>query len=276
MSTLYYYADSGNKPQGPLALEELIDLRRKGVIGNATHVVEVGGQNWQPFSSLLPPPDLPPPPPPPPPAQITADAATSSGTHTCPKCATLVSGAAKVCPSCKFSIADFDENRRTAKFTKMEQIPYSEGDLDAALLQVYKGKSGGCFAVVLLIVGTLALLIPIIGWMVAPICWVLGFFILLAPVRGLRYTEKIMQNEEYQKNVQAAKILLHNRFRNVACPKCGHKESEITWQQEGGFWDCPGCQKRLLRERDYLFFLPKPEAVPNNNMIESFVETNKA
>lgn len=272
MSTLYYYADLSNQPQGPLTLEELIDLRRKGVIGNTTHVVEVGGQNWRPFSSLLPPPDLPPPPL----LQVAADAGTSASfSHTCPKCASPISSAAKVCPSCKFSISDFEENRRSATFTKMEQIPYSEADLDTALLQVYKGKSGGCFAVILLIVGTLALLIPIIGLMIALICWVLGFFILLAPVRGLRYTEKIMQNENYQKNVQTAKVILHNRFKNVACPKCGHKEPELNWEQEDGFWDCPGCQKRLLREQDHLFFLPKPEAVPSNNMIESFAESTK-
>jgi ribosomal protein L37AE/L43A len=271
MSTLYYYVDSSNQTQGPLTLEELIDLRRKGVIRNATQVVELGEQNWRQFSSLLPPPDLPPPPLPP--MNATADIGPATTLdRACPKCAAPVSVAAKVCQSCRFAIADFEENRRSTKFTKMDQIPYSEADLSAALLQVYKGKNGGCFALALLIGGTLALLIPIIGWMIAPICWVLGFFILLAPVRGLRYTEKIMNNEEYQKNVHAAKILLHNRFKNVSCPNCGHKEAEITWRQEGGFWDCPGCQKRLLRERDYLFLLPKPEAIPNNNMIESFAE----
>src|SRR5207244_4548567 len=39
-------------------------------------------------------------------------------------------------------------------------------------------------------------------------------------------------------------------------------------------WDCPSFQKRLLRERDYLFYLPKPDAVPKNDMIESFVNWN--
>ena len=197
-----------------------------------------------------------------------------AGFRNCPKCAAQVNNAAKVCAACKFSIQDFDENINFSLYSKMEKVPFTDAEVDVALQEVYKGKNGGCFGVCLLIVGTLALLIPILGWIAGPICWILGFIVLLSPVRGFRYLDSIMKNEDYQKNVHAAKVLLHNRFKNVTCPKCGHRESYIHWYQEGGFWDCPGCQKRLLREKDYIFFLPKPDGVPNNNMIECFVKAD--
>ncbi|MFZ2642508.1 MAG: DUF2569 family protein [Verrucomicrobiia bacterium] len=63
MSKLYYYADKNNQPAGPAALQELIELRSRGVISNTTYVVEIGDQNWKPFSSFVPPPQSPPLPP---------------------------------------------------------------------------------------------------------------------------------------------------------------------------------------------------------------------
>ena len=54
MGTLYYYAEAGNQPEGPVSLEELLDLRRKLVIKDTTYVIEAGTEDWKPFSSLLP------------------------------------------------------------------------------------------------------------------------------------------------------------------------------------------------------------------------------
>ena len=54
--------------------------------------------------------------------------------HACPQCAEPVLIAAKVCPSCKFPIANFGENLKSSKYVEMEQVPYSEENVDAHVL----------------------------------------------------------------------------------------------------------------------------------------------
>ena len=271
MDPLYYYADSSNKAQGPFTLPELIALRGRGVITNTTQTCQVNGTRWQPFSSLLPASNLPPPPPISQ-AQSAEAVSQSADVRPCPQCASMVSTSAYKCPSCQFSIADFDENRRAVKFTKMEHIPYAEEDIGRAILKVYKRQNAGCQGVAALVIGILIAFIPYVGWILAPFVILFGLFMILAPVRGPSFFDKHFSVDRYNAMVRQAKIMLESSFRDVKCPLCGRKEREIRWFIEAGSWTCRGCHKPLLRERNYLFFLPKPDAVPNKNIIKSFLD----
>lgn len=261
MNTLYYYADTDGQSAGPHSLEELVEFRKGGQISNGTRVVEVGSEEWMPFSSLFPAPE---------PSYISTSRLNPEDVYQCDKCATKIPNSAKSCPNCQFKVADFKLNKKSAKYTEMQKVSYQESDLNSTILHLYKGENGGCMAIGLLLGGAVSMIIPLIGWILGPILIIIGLFILVAPVRGLRFFEEMMLDEEYQKKVRLAKNLLHNRYKNVKCPKCGHVEPEISWPGKGGDWNCLACEQFLLREDDFLFYLPKPEAVPNDNLVESF------
>jgi hypothetical protein len=50
----YYYTDSGNRPQGPLSLEEIRAMAQRGQLDRGTMVAVAGNSVWTPLASLLP------------------------------------------------------------------------------------------------------------------------------------------------------------------------------------------------------------------------------
>jgi TM2 domain-containing membrane protein YozV len=56
----YYYVDASNQATGPLPYPELVRLQSVGQILPETFVVEEGGTEWKPFSSITPPQAPPP------------------------------------------------------------------------------------------------------------------------------------------------------------------------------------------------------------------------
>ena len=49
--TLWYYADSQNRQQGPISADALLDLHRQGLLSGSTLVWSEGLEDWQPLSS---------------------------------------------------------------------------------------------------------------------------------------------------------------------------------------------------------------------------------
>ncbi|HWL54135.1 MAG TPA: DUF4339 domain-containing protein [Chthoniobacteraceae bacterium] len=55
-ASAWFYADSENTPQGPFAFADLQRLAAEGVIAPETQVIAQGGQEWMPFTRIIPPP----------------------------------------------------------------------------------------------------------------------------------------------------------------------------------------------------------------------------
>jgi Zn finger protein HypA/HybF involved in hydrogenase expression len=204
---------------------------------------------------------------------------TEAQSAVCPSCASNINSLAKICPHCSFPVSDFRENKAAVKYTKMEGVIPSEKLQKDALFDIYKnqGTTGGCcVSLVMLIMGGGLLLIPVVGWFLSPFFLLTGFVFcfvyLFAPVRGQMWGDAIFAKEVYQRNVQLARISIQNSYINAKCPSCETGFGSITWTGEGGHFDCPKCHNKSYRQKEYLFYLPKPEAVPNKDMIEAFVE----
>src|SRR5438552_694245 len=58
----YYFSADGVNTQGPTPQEELAARVAQGTLPSTTQVCAVGGQAWQPISSILPSGSAPPPP----------------------------------------------------------------------------------------------------------------------------------------------------------------------------------------------------------------------
>jgi len=50
-SKLWYYANKHNVPEGPVSLEQLIQLRRDGAISSKTLVFRLGATEWEAFEA---------------------------------------------------------------------------------------------------------------------------------------------------------------------------------------------------------------------------------
>ena len=102
----YYYADSDNKPVGPLAEDELHGLYQGGQITLDTFIVPEGDSEWSAYRSLTSPTTFQPRPIIPPPKQQIffrqepVVLAPVINTKECPFCAESISIAAKKCKHC--------------------------------------------------------------------------------------------------------------------------------------------------------------------------------
>jgi hypothetical protein len=52
-------------------------------------------------------------------------------------------------------------------------------------------------SIVILVFGTLLFLVPIVGWILGPVCWIMGVVTLLSPVHGHRLLTWMFENKKY-------------------------------------------------------------------------------
>lgn len=69
--------------------------------------------------------------------------------------------------------------------------------------------------------------------------------------------------EEDDRNRRASLALrpLHNTYRDVTCPNCGHQAGTQTWVGKDQWYDCPNCSKRSFRQKHLLCYIPRPDAL---------------
>lgn len=182
----------------------------------------------------------------------------------CPKCAAGIKQTALVCPHCAFDVAGYRENLREAEHTKMTPLPVSEQSKQDALAAIYS-QSSGCMGWGMIGLSLVVWIIPIAGWVAAPVCFILGVISIVSPVTGGIWSDKTFNPEHYTKKQNQALQRLQNSFQTATCPACGHAD-QVSWEGPGGWLDCPKCAKRLLREDDLLFYIPKPNALTNPNL----------
>jgi predicted RNA-binding Zn-ribbon protein involved in translation (DUF1610 family) len=153
----------------------------------------------------------------------------------------------------------------------------SHAPRSGAMTNAYKNhKEVELRSIVILVFGTLLFLVPIVGWILGPVCWIMGVVTLLSPVHGHRLLTWMFDNKKYGEIASQVRATLQQKYKftHVSCPNCGKKFGSLTWNQEtGGYFDCSGCQKRLWREADCLFFLPKPSEGLNNKLVKLFTQS---
>lgn len=187
----------------------------------------------------------------------------------CPKCAANIKQAALVCPHCGFDVASYRENVRETKHTRMTPLSVNERSKQDALAAIYS-QSSGCMGWGFIALSLVVWVIPIAGWVAAPVFLILGVITIVSPVTGGIWVDKTFNPEHYGKIEGQAVQRLQNSFQSATCPACGHTD-EVSWEGPGGWLDCLKCAKRLQREDDLLFYIPNPNALTNSNL-KAFAE----
>jgi predicted RNA-binding Zn-ribbon protein involved in translation (DUF1610 family) len=187
------------------------------------------------------------------------------GTHEeCPKCGSSVKAHAFVCPMCSFDLAGFRENLASAKCITITPMPINAKTKQQALSKIYSDRSG-CMGWGMIGCSLVVWIVPLAGLVAAPVCFIVGVICLLAPSTGGKAVNRIFSPEKHEKNKLEALELLRNSYSAVTCPHCGRIERDVSWSEPGGWWHCPQCGKRLLRQGDTLYYIPKPDALPSGD-----------
>lgn len=214
---------------------------------------------------------------PPLPTSSTSRESVARSETECPMCCTKVPRKAILCMSCGFPVGEFLENCSQARYSTMQRSDQNSPSDLKAVLSIYKHDSAapgsGCASIIILIAGGCLLLVPVVGWFFGPICLLFGFIWFVFPVWGAMILENIFDRPGFREKLRRGRMMFKNTFESVICPACGTTLPSITWEGEGGFVDCPSCSKQLLRQENYLFSLPYPDAIPNHDMIKAFVKT---
>jgi DNA-directed RNA polymerase subunit RPC12/RpoP len=196
----------------------------------------------------------------------------SIGTIDCPKCAATIKQAALVCPHCSFDVDGYRENIRDAKYTEMTAVPVTdeakEEELAAIYAETQQGKS--CAGWMMLALSGVVWIVPFIGWIAAPIFFILGIFAIGANGSSRKFWDHIFNAEEYKRNEdKALQRVRHRNVMAIVCPNCG-VTGNVRWE-EAYVYDCTRCSKRLSRYENFLFYLPKPNALKSPNL-KAFIE----
>lgn len=194
----------------------------------------------------------------------------AADTTECPKCAANIKQAALVCPHCSFDVAGYRENIRDAKHTEMTPFAVNDQTKEQALAMVYS-QSSGCMGWMMIGVSLVIWIVPIAGWVAAPLCLIVGIVTLISPVTGGKWADRTFNPEELKKKEAQALQRLQNAYQSVACPSCNHVEDDVTWEGPGGWFDCPQCARRLIRQESLLYYIPKPDALTSNSL-KAFAE----
>lgn len=204
--------------------------------------------------------------------------------YRCPNCDTAISERAITCPACRFPLEDYQENQKTVKYVHMERSPSDVEAIRKEVLRIAKmqkaarGSAGCLTGIALIVAGFFIMFVPIFGLIVGPTTMLFG--LVSGYVTGLGqelprvavFFGKLFNTITYRKDVVTAQRNLANRYLNAVCPFCQTKYLDLTFSNPlDGYFDCQKCHNRLLRKKDYLFYLPKPKAVINNDPIKAFI-----
>lgn len=202
--------------------------------------------------------------------------------YRCPNCDTVISEKAITCPACGFQVEDYRDNHKNVKYVLMEKA-LSDYDtikhevIRIAIKQKSTRSSVGCLTGLALIVsGFFITFVPVVGWIAGPIMIIAGllsgFVLGIAPSEVLVFFGKLFNTDTYRKDVAQAQRNIANKYIKVPCPFCQTTYDNLIFSNHvGGFFDCQKCHNRLIRQKDYLFYIPKPKAVLNNDPIKDFV-----
>ena len=204
--------------------------------------------------------------------------------YRCPNCDTVIGKRAITCPACSFQVEDYRENQKNVKYVHMELSPSDAETINNEVLVIARAQkatrsSAGCLAgVATIVAGFFITFVPIVGLIVGPITMFLG--LVSGLVYGLAsdlpraavFFGKLLNTDAYRKDFAKAQRNIANRYINVSCPLCQTKYFHLTFSNAmDGYFDCQKCHNRLIRKKDYLFYLPKPKAVLYNDPIKAFI-----
>lgn len=101
------------------------------------------------------------------------------------------------------------------------------------------------------VTGFVALLIPIVGWIIGPMLIVASVFWLIAP----RLAYKWIQKEEFAQLQRTAHAAARNSYFNLKCPSCGAPwasgKTVFFFLADPEGVDCDVCKRRVVRNGDH-------------------------
>ena len=143
----------------------------------------------------------------------------------------------------------------TRAFSSPEELQTAEKEM-LKLLMKAEGRSTEGAAGCMFVSGFLLLLVPVIGWIIGPIC------ILMAIVGGIapQTAFKVFFSQDYNRLQAVARYAVRNAYFDLKCPACG-----ASWTPLGeAFYflknpegiDCGVCKKRIVRKAGGLVVVP--------------------
>lgn len=185
---------------------------------------------------------------------------------------------ARVCASCSFEIWEYDQNVSKLKTVTMRRISGTNHNYIRTLY--IAGKEGvSCGGYMLLAVSVPIAIIPVIGWMLAPMLIILGCVSIVSPVRGAMLIDRIGDRfgwtDGYKEKKLIAAVCAKNTYAVPACPSCGQKvmsNVEMVYfpTDNTGTLDCESCGSTNHRCEDVLLHVPYPE-VHGGDGLEGFL-----
>jgi phage FluMu protein Com len=198
--------------------------------------------------------------------------AAASQKRNCPRCAVIVGSDARVCPSCHFKLWEFTQNREHAAFTLMRKVKGNERQHFVNSYRETK-RSTELTAIMLLAASVLLAIIPVVGWVMAPVAFTIGVITFFSPVRGMMLVDWIADRDAYRKQQRASALRARNTYADIKCPACGSLLDEVFWSNDAdGILHCGACDKRSFRIGDKLLFVPYGDVHVGDSLAEYLSE----
>jgi len=234
----YFYCQTAEDVRGPVSEEVLKNLFFQGRVMHSTPVCLSGETSWRTLGDVFP------------------DLEFFKG---CPKCFEKITVRDEVCPSCKFSVRDYEENLERTRRRQAVQEPVSAEALDAWIRQNEAFANTGCFLFLAVVVFFLLFLIPLLGPLLAVLWAFVALIQFITPVWFKMWWHRKISRKSYEQALARAREALYSPLLGP-CPNC---YSDITEKSQFVSEDCtcPHCGGRLFLQDGFVYFIPHPHAL---------------
>ena len=244
----YFYADQSNQAKGPISEAALRNLYFQQRISLSTPVIVASAREWSLLRDCCP--DL-------------------EGFRGCPKCFKQASIEDRICPDCRFPIAQYNVNLSTARRRRVQCPEIKQAQIDTALRTHLAGYNSANSLGASLVVAVIVCFIPIIGLFLGVLAVVIGIALMISPVGMKLWWLRNFDRENLAKIQQTVVDRLTSPFIGT-CPQCNHRISKIPELTSLNL-TCPACHSSLQYQNSYIYFVPYPNAVTSSDFDRLFV-----